>query len=304
MRDIVQSIVTLVYYYNSNINVPEGFIGSLNPKAIFLGPVRVKQMFQSDPSCQQYMSEIDSRSWSLKTHSNGSKESYLSRISNFKSKERTRLRICIRKLPESSLLTGDWVFAKTSERLELGMPYTLSNVVFLPPSIIKDTPTFRKTLCHERIHILQRQYQSLFDTFIQKNMGFSKSVINGKLPVIPFANPDGPQTPGNAWIFQHQKKWYYPLLTMSLEGELKREGIEIQPVQFNFRGDVSLAVFTHKKTPLSHLLASRFPSCPRHHLYHPYEILAELGAIFLTTGKSGDMGIDDFFRELQEIRNR
>ena len=302
MLDIVQSIVTFVYHYNTT--VPEGFINLSNAKAIFFGPIRVGQMFQQDSFCQQYIRDIDSRSWFLKTQSKGNLKSYLSRMSSFKSKERTTLRTCIRKLPASSLLTGDWIFAKTSSYLELGMPYTISNVVFLPPSIIKDNPTFRKTLCHERIHILQRQYQSMFDTYIQKNMGFSRSVVNGELPVIPFANPDGPQTPENAWIFQHQKKWYYPLLSMSEEGELERNGIEILPTQVDFKGNVLMGVFTHNKTPLSVLLASRFPSCPQHHLYHPYEILAELGAIFLTTGKSGDPGIDDFFRQLQEIRNQ
>jgi hypothetical protein len=130
-------------------------------------------------------------------------------------------------------------------------------------------------------------------------MGFQQIPIRGNLSVTPFANPDGPQSPSRGWVFIYESQWYYPLLSMSPDGDLERVAIQVDPTSWDTRGIPQAGVFSSNVYPLSNLLHSSYPTCPKHHLYHPYEILAELGAIYLTSGNTGDPKIDNFFQSLE-----
>lgn len=295
MIDIIQGVI---YGLLPSV-VNEGFTNT-NRQVEHLTPELVKKLFQRESSCRLYVSEIDSRSWFLKTSGGAGLDEYLSYMDYFTPENKQQLSKSLRLLPTSPLLRGVWRFAKTSDNLELGMPYTLGDVVFLPPGLLHsvDYHSVSKTLCHERIHILQRKYQSVFDQFIYKVMKFTQIQVLGDLPVIPFANPDGPQSPQRGWIFRHRKKWYYPLLIMTPSDTLSRVGIQLKITDGPGKVKPVTATFTDIIEPIATLLEDKYPTCPKNHLYHPYEILAELGAMFLVDGTSGNRQIDDFYNKL------
>lgn len=303
MIDIFQSIITSFYNYNYNAkNQKESFL--INPSHIFLRDTEIHSMFVTDHSCREYLSSVDSRTWLRKTGFGNSEKDYIGQMSNFSEVEQKMLIECLVKLPRSYLLTGTWKFAKTSSQIELGMPFTLGDIVFIPPDIIAITSTFCNTLCHERMHILQRQYRNYFNTFIEDQMGFTQIPISGYLSVVPFANPDGPQSPQQGWIFKYKTQWYYPILIMTDIGDLERVGVEVDITNWSSsQGYPSSGAFTDNIKPLHKLLSRRYPTCPKHHLYHPYEILAELGAMYVTDGTTGDHNIDLFYGELESKIN-
>ena len=46
-----------------------------------------------------------------------------------------------------------------------------------------------------------------------------------------------------------------------------------------------------------------FPKCPQHHLYHPYEILAEMGSKFIIDGYLDNREMNHFFKRLDLIES-
>ena len=205
-----------------------------------------------------------------------------------------RLHMIHKTLPHSPLLSRSPQYLLVSDRLEYGMPFTLANWVILPKSLIDQhsVEDLANTLCHEQMHILQWKYPQLHHTCNHDVLGYREVQIQGPLPVLPFANPDGPQTPKHSWVFENNGHTYCPHLTMDKPYSLQKVGIRIRKLHGS----------TYQMTPhvdnLAILMQNRFPSCPIGHRYHPYEILAELGAQYILKGTTGIPELNRFYEVL------
>ena len=169
MLEIVKALLVLIF---GSTDLKESFVGRTDShiQTYYLGLSEIRNMFLREASCQLYLSQIDIRTWNLKTNGGAGLETYLNYMSTFSPSEKGEITKCVKMLPPSRLLQGTWKFAKTSGNIELGMPYTLGDVIFLPPEITFNNEDFYRILCHERIHILQRQYRNEFNQFITRNI--------------------------------------------------------------------------------------------------------------------------------------
>ena len=165
-----------------------------------------------------YFSTINEKMMKIKNGYSYNILGYLNNLLDFNSNEINAIRGSIELLKNKQLISCKyWNFIKTNNKLEFGMPFTLGNVIFLPNHFVNNITnnnssiSLLSTLCHERIHILQRVHKDFFDEFIINKMKFKKTSIN-KLPDNLFSNPDGLQTKGESWIIKINKKWYLPYL--------------------------------------------------------------------------------------------
>ena len=175
------------------------------------------------------------------------------------------------------------------------MPFTLGDVIFLPEHFIKmlinnpNSIDLLSVLCHEKIHVLQRKFTSKFNNFITKHYGFKLIKINVKYPITIFSNPDGLQIPEKNWVYKYNNYWYLPYLEWN--NGLHKVAIKLSKYQDNW-------IFTTEKETVYTILANKLPECPSHQLYHPYEIMAELGAKYLMEGSCDNSNVDSFYKHL------
>lgn len=67
-----------------------------------------------------------------------------------------------------------WKFAMTNHAIELGLPHTRGDIIFIPVCKLNGTrEKMIRTLIHEKIHIYQRMYPHLFINVLSK-MGYKK----------------------------------------------------------------------------------------------------------------------------------
>ena len=61
---------------------------------------------------------------------------------------------------------------------ENGLPHTRSNIIFLSDKMIPETetPDFINTLIHEKIHVYQRQNESIIDNVLSDKLKINKVV--------------------------------------------------------------------------------------------------------------------------------
>ena len=118
----------------------------------------------------------------------------------------------------------DWKFVMSINNLELNMPFTIDNYIVLPKNklefllsyFIKGNlqKDFIDTLIHEKIHIIQRNHQSKFNTFYKlKYSNFIEDIYTKRLPEnlekIYMNNPD---SNNSIWLYKFNNKRYLPLL--------------------------------------------------------------------------------------------
>jgi hypothetical protein len=173
----------------------------------------------------------------------------------------------------------------------MGMPFTLGDAILIPENLFKiPLKSLIQILCHEQHHVLQRQYINQFNYFTSKYLKFQQVEITN-LPKNQFINPDGLQVSKKTYIIKIKKYWYCPLLILTNNGLQK----------ILYRVDLNNSrLFKDKTIPFSSLNAL-FPTCPPSQLYHPNEILAELGAKYMLEKSSGDINIDKFFKNLSTL---
>ena len=267
---------------------------------VILRPTQAKSFFIENVWAKKYLGAIDPRVISEKL-ADPKRQHYWKYIEKVSGDEKSYLNKNLRQLPINPLLTGTWKIAKTNSDLEFGMPFTLGDVIFF--SRLNDDQTrFRRVLVHERIHVLQRKWPEKFNHFLQRKFNFRLVARRGKLPFTVFENPDGLQLPEASWILPtngprtHTQKqsleWFCPFLVLKAPGDLERRAVKV-----TFSGP-NTVVIGHETRPVKSILGDRFPSCPEHQLYHPYEIMAEMGMMYLMDGTSGDEEIDNFYRDL------
>ena len=271
----------------------------------FLTGSQIRQFVQS-PAYLTYQRTISPSVLAQKTGG----MAYHHHLRPLQTSEQQWVRRCLHQLPSHPLTHSglSWKFIGTSRTLESGMPFTLGDVILLPPGLtVPDETESRRvthTLAHEWMHVLQRKYPKIHRRFIRQQMNFHPvQLVSGwNLPGYEiYSNPDGLQTPAESWAFTTGKRWYIPLLlTPPGPVRLAKKSLLVSPVS-NHSPTVAPRAVTSSGTLRNNVnttLQHRFHSCPQHNLYHPHEILAELGADYLVQGTSGSSVFDGFYRKL------
>ena len=162
-----------------------------------------------------------------------------------------------------------WTILVSINNLEMSMPYTLGNSIIIPLRTIKDLYTtfihghinnnFVNTLIHEKLHIIQRNNQRIFDEFYKTNYKFLDKKLNEPLPEnlhkITMTNPD---SNNSIWIYKLENKRIIPLLIYANNS--------VTEIGYNIENHNDITYLRNIKTSLGF---SNNTS-----IYHPNEIFA------------------------------
>ena len=164
-----------------------------------------------------------------------------------------------------------WKFIKMDHRLEWGYPHTVLDCIVLPEQVLQEmsrevTQRRIRTLVHEQVHVLQRQYPRWFRQ-LYHSWGFWELTVD-----IPeyirnqlLTNPDGRS---RSWAIQipskdakHPKsiQWYLPLVLVNHQTVLGR-------VSNNDQGEIAELI------PVNESYLAQLPN--RLQPYHPNETSA------------------------------
>ena len=124
----------------------------------------------------------------------------------------------------SSIALSDWNFVKISYKLEGNMPFTLDNYIFLSDRLLTNIYTDSinnknllnncEMFIHEKIHIIQRNNQSIFNSLYTtyfKTIHCNNLIITNDWKNKIMSNPDGLYI---NWIYKWNKNYYLPLLVI------------------------------------------------------------------------------------------
>lgn len=289
-------------------------LDNLTRPCLFLTGPEITAFIKSH-SFRHYLATITPLVLTQKTKGN----SYHSQLQPLTVPEAGWITNCVRLIPTNPIIPVrfPWKFIRTTDKLEEGMPYTLGDTIFLPPGLTtpQSMPEYRvaHTLAHEWMHLLQRRYPKFHRSFIIRHMKFNEvSVVGdwnlGKYHL--YSNPDGLQTKDRSWIFTVDNKWYLPLLLSSVSSADTSGQISLSKKSVVVIPEVSVGPITRVSSSgklvdnIHTTLADRFHSCPHHNLYHPHEILAELGADYLMESTCGSILFDRFFQRLGRLISR
>lgn len=162
-----------------------------------------------------------------------------------------------------------WNILVSINNLEMNMPYTLGNSVIIPLKALKELNTtfihghinnsFLNTLIHEKIHVIQRNNQVIFDKFYITNYKFLDKKLTEPLPEnlhkMTMTNPD---SNNSIWIYQLENKRIIPLLTYSNNS--------VTEIGYNIENHNDITYLRNIKSALGF---NRHTS-----IYHPNEIFA------------------------------
>ena len=190
----------------------------------------------------------------------------------------------------------EWNIVKTKDSLEWGMPFTLSNYIFLPESHININreEQLLNTLIHEQIHIFQRKIPMLFAT-LYIDLGYTYIDylrLPKHLEELRITNPDGIYI---NWVFTLNDTLFLPLILMDSNdnNNIIKRGVFLQknekyyePILFN--DTVQLIEFKNYKE-----FYNKFNGC--HGLYHPNELIAHSFTDWFLDKKTINGEIQKFF---------
>jgi hypothetical protein len=163
-----------------------------------------------------------------------------------------------------------WKFYISHNNLENSMPYTIGQRIIIPESKLDNIG--ENTLIHEKIHILQRRFQSQFNNLYTKMYPFLHKMYDERilpitLKMINMTNPDGNNT---YWVYKLKNKYWLPLLIYDTStSSFVEKAYEV--TYTTDKHDEGIIINTIK----SILLRSLFNDMPEFiSLYHPNEIFA------------------------------
>ena len=184
-----------------------------------------------------------------------------------------------------------WNFVKLSTNMELSKPFTLQNTIFLTNDIFKDSKPIY-ILIHEKIHIIQRLYPTIFQCLYTANLGLIPANIiftdfwRDKL----FPNPDGIKY---QHIYEFNKNFFLPILAW-IENKVTQIVIFIQKLNNQY-------ITTNKYwflTDFKHIFFKNYPD--NISLYHPNEISAEI-LTYIIMNKNIDDDIKLKFKKISDF---
>jgi len=154
---------------------------------------------------------------------------YLQNIITFTDRDKESIYFYINYIKKQykkySLIThSKWNFIKISYKLEGSMPFTLDNYIFLSDRLLtkiySDKVTNKNLLnncemfIHEKIHIIQRNNQPIFNTLYTtyfKTIYCNNLIIKNEWKNKIMSNPDGLNI---NWIYKWNNNYYLPLLVI------------------------------------------------------------------------------------------
>lgn len=184
-----------------------------------------------------------------------------------------------------------WNFVKLSTNIELSMPFTLQNTIFLTESIFTDSSPIY-TLIHEKIHVIQRLYPDIFEFAYTANLGLipTNIVFTDFWRDILFPNPDGLKY---QHIYEFNNNYYLPILAW-IENKTKQIVILIEKLNYQY-------ITTSKYWNLNDFKDIFFKKYPDNiSLYHPYEISAEI-LTYIIMDKNIDDDIKLKFKKISDF---
>lgn len=174
------------------------------------------------------------------------------------------------RLNQESTIMPHIMVIGTVNNIEYGLPFTLANCIFLP---IERPPT-PATLLHELIHVLQRYYEGVFNSFYRDVWPWIE--WKGEIPVESFQlvhNPDG-----------MNMKWAW----LDVDGSFYWSGLRIKDYLLR---DTRINEVYYQWIQHSHPSSGagpsergywaevdHIPSIKTHHMYHPNEMFAYIFA--------------------------
>jgi hypothetical protein len=269
--------VFLIFFVAMVLSLKEmvgGFETFNNSKLIDLSHKDKEEILNSE-HFNQYINNVHTNMYNikLKPFNKHFKKEYMERIvlipNEYKIKLTESIEEAQKKINESKLSALNkipWKILISRNGLEMNMPFTIDECIIIPLDNLKyiqnnsNNEIFIKTLIHEKIHILQRKNQDIFNNFYKDNFKFVE--LNSKLQNIPEQwnkiNMTNPDSNFDSWIYKYNLKEYLPLLVV-INGQTKEFAFNIN----NLDEYIDL-----RKVILDESLPK---NCS---LYHPNEILA------------------------------
>jgi hypothetical protein len=198
------------------------------------------------------------------------KESYIKNLFSLTNEEQQKIdrytSICDKKLRRVNLsifFRYPWKIVKSNNNLELGMPFTLHDIIIIPSYMINRlnehtiNNNFIDTLIHEKTHVIQRFNQTKFNTFYMKTYPFLKKTIY-KLPTeLHKNNMVNPDSNGQYWLYKFNNSLFYVFLKYKRRGRVTSYAVD----KNNIEADLDYLKKIYKFNPSTSV-------------YHPNEIFA------------------------------
>jgi hypothetical protein len=126
-----------------------------------------KNIFLKDNTFKNYFNLISKKEYIYRYNKNNISiyNLYYDNIENFTKKEK----FIISSLINSIKNRQNWFFFKLNKNIDRGMPFTISNFIFLPSNILYNNNSYiRDLLIHEQVHIHQHNNLELYNKFYEK----------------------------------------------------------------------------------------------------------------------------------------
>ena len=197
----------------------------------------------------------------------------------------------LRKRLNYPKITQEWSFIKVNNTIENGYPHTRKNTIILSSNSIKNLVnsyytndlrngllTYGSLFIHEKIHVMQRQYPSIFDDLYLNYWKFTKAskIYNSKKYINKNrTNPDGMSL---NWIFNNN------IWLMCLYNSESMSNVNYVGIYLNLLDEQKLIYEVPKNPKIVELLKipefRNFFISVNHNHYHPNELSAEIFSIY------------------------
>jgi hypothetical protein len=159
-----------------------------------------------------------------------------------------------------------WKICVFSEMF-FNLPFTLDDIIFIPISYLNSSLNtnnnilFSKTLIHEKIHLLQRYNQHIWNDYIINN---TKWIIVDKTPVYNSSlinnnkiiyNPDTYYLK-NIFVYSNNNKYYYGQMFLNSNNQIKNIWYEYTTFGNLFPVNVQVTNYEHPYEELAYVLSN------------------------------------------------
>ena len=184
---------------------------------VYLSKKESAHIFANDPEIVSYIAcqrKVEKTIKGFSNHISENIEIYGNNFKDFTPAEESHINMLLNKIvPKLKKIyprfdSSNWNFIKSNNKIEGGMPFTISDYIILPENVIHKSiqaynysginssiETLGDILVHEKMHIYQRRNQQMVDDFYYHEWHFTPvnnlnipNYINDKIRT----NPDGP----------------------------------------------------------------------------------------------------------------
>ena len=220
----------------------------------FITPQDACNIFQKLPDVSTYITSFRKNEKTIKNCTTGISsciQKYCSNFQQFTTTQKSHIySLLMRIIPKLKAIYpkfdyDNWHIIQSNSQIEGNMPFTISKYIIIPETYINKSMELESNksiessikylgdiLIHEKMHIVQRQNQQLFNKFYQQSWNFSYlSNINipDNIESKIRSNPDGLDI---NWIYTNpkNKKKYLPLSLLNSSEDLSSVDIVHYPI--------------------------------------------------------------------------